>query len=62
MRELINVKLWTERKALSRSRWDDGSWEGRYSVTWGNRSGWREEKRKLSRLQRRIMMAYQMQK
>lgn len=60
MREHLNVKLWTERKALSRGRWLNDDWEGKYCVTWGNRAGWKKEKRRQARSQRRMMMEYEL--
>jgi len=62
MRELINVKLWPGRRAHSRAKWDKQNWEKRYSVTWGNRESWKNDKKRFARGQRRMFMASQMQR
>ncbi|MBD3280049.1 hypothetical protein GF389_00810 [Candidatus Dojkabacteria bacterium] len=60
MNENLKIKLWTERKALSRGRWDNTSWERQYSLSLGNRGKWRDEKRILSKAQRKVIMQYQL--
>jgi hypothetical protein len=62
MQQLINIKLWTERKALSRGRWQVENWPVKYSMSWGNKNSWRDEKKKISRAQRRTMMIYQLER
>jgi len=60
MNQFLNVKLWTERRALSRGRWDTGSWERQYSLSLGNRGKWRDEKKMMSQAQKQVIMKYQL--
>lgn len=34
MKGLMTVKIWTERKAMSRGRWDQKYWAKKYSLGW----------------------------
>ncbi|MBN1331431.1 hypothetical protein JW978_00930 [Candidatus Dojkabacteria bacterium] len=62
MDQYLSVKLWSGRKVPSTSRWSAGAWERQYSLSLGNKDGWRSEKRMMNRAQKQLIAEYQLER
>jgi hypothetical protein len=62
MRELLSIKLWAERRMYSRNKWAGKiNTEHFYSMTWGNKNNWVDEKKRLARSQRRMTSIFELE-